>query len=151
MEQQFVIFNLAGEDYGLDIASVEGIIKPVEITRMPQAPKYVEGVINLRGAVVPVIDLRKRFNLPPGEMNRDTRIVNVYMNTTKVGMIVDGVSEVIRLPEDAIEPPPPMVSGVDMSFIRGIAKLDDRLVTILDLNRILSNEEQTSIAGLAGE
>jgi purine-binding chemotaxis protein CheW len=145
VEQQFVIFNLAGEDYGLEIASVEGIIKLQPITRMPRTPEFVEGVINLRGTVVPVIDLRKRFNFPPVEKTKDTRIVNVYMNKTKIGMIVDGVSEVIRLPEEAIEPPPPMVSGVDMSFIRGIAHAENRLITLLDLSRIMDMEEQSMI------
>lgn len=145
MEEQFVIFNLAKEYYGLDIASVEGIIKLQTITKMPKSPEYVEGVINLRGTVVPVIDLRKRFGLPQIEMTKDTRIVNVYMGKTKVGMIVDAVSEVIRVPEDAIEPPPSMVAGVDISFIKGIAKLDDRLVTLLDLNRILSRDEQNAM------
>jgi purine-binding chemotaxis protein CheW len=148
VEQQFVIFNLGGEDYGLEISSVEGIIKMQPITRMPKTPDYVEGVINLRGMVVPVIDLRKRFNLPSSEATKDTRIVNVYVNKTKVGMIVDGVSEVVRLPDEAVEPPPAMVSGVDITFIRGIAKLDDRLITLLDLNRILSTEEQSAIESI---
>jgi purine-binding chemotaxis protein CheW len=149
LEQQFVIFSLADEHYGLDIASVEGIIKQQAITKMPRTPDYVEGVINLRGMVVPVINLRKRFGLLQIERTNETRIVNVYMGKTKVGMVVDSVSEVIRVPEDAIEPPPPMVSGVDASFIRGIAKLEDRLVTLLDLNRILSQAEQAAVEQIA--
>jgi purine-binding chemotaxis protein CheW len=142
MEQQLVVFELANEQYGLDISTVEGIIKMQAITRMPQAPVFVEGVTNLRGTVVPVIDLRKRFGLQALEHTRDTRIVVVFMNKTKIGMIVDGVSEVLRIPEESIEPTPPMVSNVNSAYIRGIAKLENRLVTLLDLTKVLSLEEQ---------
>jgi purine-binding chemotaxis protein CheW len=145
MEQQLVVFELANEHYGLDISAVEGIIKMQAITKMPQAPSFVEGVTNLRGTVVPVIDLRKRFGLPTLEHTKDTRIVNVYMDKTKIGMIVDGVSEVLRIPEESIEPTPPMVSNVNTAFIRGIAKLDNRLVTLLDLSKVLSLEEQVAL------
>lgn len=146
MEQQLVVFELANEHYGLDISAVEGIIKMQAITKMPQAPAFVEGVTNLRGTVVPVIDLRKRFSLPVLEHTKDTRIVVVYMEKTKIGMIVDGVSEVLRIPEESIEPTPPMVSTVNTAFIRGIAKLDGRLVTLLDLTKVLSYEEQSNLS-----
>ncbi len=145
MEQQLVVFELANEHYGLDISAVEGIIKMQAITKMPQAPSFVEGVTNLRGTVVPVIDLRKRFALPSLDQTKDTRIVVVYMEKTKIGMIVDGVSEVLRIPEESIEPTPPMVSTVNTAFIRGIAKLDNRLVTLLDLTKVLSLEEQVAL------
>jgi len=150
MEQQLVVFELASEHYGLDISAVEGIIKMQAITKMPQAPVFVEGVTNLRGTVVPVIDLRKRFSLPSLEHTKDTRIVVVYMEKTKIGMIVDGVSEVLRIPEESIEPTPPMVSNVNTAFIRGIAKLDGRLVTLLDLSKVLSLEEQAVLLKAAG-
>lgn len=146
MEQQLVVFELAGENYGIDISAVEGIIKMQPITKMPQAPMFVEGIINLRGVVVPVIDLRKRFGLTTLEHTADTRIVNVFMGKSKIGMIVDGVSEVLRIPEEAIESTPPMISTVNTSFIRGIAKLDNRLVTLLDLDKILSAEEQAVLS-----
>lgn len=148
MEQQLVVFELANEHYGLDISAVEGIIKMQAITKMPQAPSFVEGVTNLRGTVVPVIDLRKRFMLPAMEHTKDTRIVVVYMEKTKIGMIVDGVSEVLRIPEEAIEPTPPMVSTVNTAFIRGIAKLEGRLVTLLDLSKVLTSDEQVSLGRL---
>jgi purine-binding chemotaxis protein CheW len=128
---------------------VEGIIKMQAITKMPQAPAFVEGVTNLRGTVVPVIDFRKRFSLPVLEHTKDTRIVVVYMEKTKIGMIVDGVSEVLRIPEESIEPTPPMVSTVNTAFIRGIAKLEGRLVTLLDLTRVLSYDEQTNLTKIA--
>lgn len=145
MEQQLVVFELANEHYGLDISAVEGIIKMQAITKMPQAPAFVEGVTNLRGTVVPVLDLRKRFGLPVMDHTKDTRIVVVYMDKTKIGMIVDGVSEVLRIPEESIEPTPPMVSNVNTAFIRGIAKLDNRLVTLLDLSKVLSLDEQAAL------
>ncbi len=142
MEQQLVVFELASEHYGLDIAGVEGIIKMQTITAVPHAPAFVEGVTNLRGSVVPVIDLRKRFGLPPEEESKNTRIVVVYMDQTKIGMVVDAVSEVLRVSDDSIEPPPPMVTTVNSQFIKGIAKLEGRLVILLDLSKVLSVEEK---------
>jgi purine-binding chemotaxis protein CheW len=149
MEEQLVIFELGNENYGLDISTVEGIIKIQEITKMPKAPEFVEGVTNLRGMVVPVLDLRKRFGLPVFENTRETRIVIVYIGKIKVGMIVDGVSEVIRVQEDAIEPTPPMVSSVNTAFIRGIAKVNDKLVTLLDLSQVLDLKEITAVSKIA--
>lgn len=148
MEQQLVVFELADEFYGMDIAAVEGIIKMQAITRLPHAPAFVEGVTNLRGAVVPVIDLRRRFGLAAEAATKNTRIVVVYMDQTKIGMIVDGVSEVLRVSDESIEPPPPMVTTVDSAFIKGIAKLEDRLVIVLDLSRVLSTEERMSLQGM---
>jgi purine-binding chemotaxis protein CheW len=148
MEQQIVVFELANEHYGLDIAAVEGIIKMQSITKMPQAPHYVQGITNLRGVVVPVIDLRKRFGLDAQEATKNTRIVVVYMNKLKVGMIVDAVSQVLRIQDETIEPPPPMVTTVNSAFIKGIAKLEGQLVILLDLSKVLSLEEKESLIGM---
>jgi purine-binding chemotaxis protein CheW len=148
MEHQIVVFELAKEHYGLDIAAVEGIIKMQTITSMPQAPDYVQGITNLRGVVVPVIDLRKRFGLPALDWTRDTRIVVVYMNQIKVGMIVDGVSQVLRITDDAIEPPPPMVTSNHSAFIKGIAKLEGQLIILLDLTKVLSIEEKETLTSI---
>lgn len=145
VDQQLVIFNLANEYYGIDIAAVDGIIKTQEITSVPNTPAFVEGVTNLRGSVLPVIDLRKRFGLPQVDATRDTRIVVVNMGHSKVGMIVDGVSEVLTIPEAAIEPTPPMVTTVDSAFIIGIAKVEERLIILVDLSKILDTEEQKSL------
>jgi purine-binding chemotaxis protein CheW len=148
MEYQLVVFELANEHYGLDISAVEGIIKMQEITKMPKCPSFVEGVTNLRGTVVPVIDLRTRFGIPKKEHDKDTRIVNVYIDNTKIGMVVDGVSEVLRVPEEAIENTPPMVNTVNTAFIRGIAKLEGRLVTLLDLSKVVSMEEKEALTAI---
>jgi len=142
MESQLVVFELENEAYGVDIAVVEGIIKMQEITRLPRAPHFMEGITNLRGAVVPVIDLRKRFGLPPQEPTRDTRIVIANMNGAQVGLIVDAVSQVIRVPQDAIEPPPQLTMTVNSAFIKSVAKLEKRLVILLDLDKVLSAEEK---------
>ena len=150
MEYQLVLFDLANEHYGVDIATVEGIIKLQSITAVPRAPAFVEGVTNLRGEVLPVIDLRKRFGLGADEKRgKDTRIIVVVMGGKKVGMVVDAVSEVLRVSDTAIEPPSPIVTTVDSVFIRGIAKIGDRLVILLDLGQILTHEEKGTLQTLA--
>jgi purine-binding chemotaxis protein CheW len=148
MENQLVVFDLAKEHYGVDIGAVEGIIKMQEITAVPRAPHFVEGVTNLRGEVLPVIDLCKRFGLSPGADTKETRIVVIDTHGTKVGMIVDVVSEVLRVSEEAIEPLASIATTVDSALIRGIAKVDDRLIILLDLDKVLSAEEQNQMSQL---
>ena len=148
MERQLVVYELAGEYYGVDITAVESIIKKQAITAVPHAPAFVEGVTNLRGTVLPVIDLRKRFGLAATEANRDTRIVVVDVDGTKVGMVVDGVSEVLRVPDDAIVPPSPMVVTAASAFVTGIAKVGERLVILVDLGKVLSVTEVSSLESL---
>jgi purine-binding chemotaxis protein CheW len=148
MENQLVIFKLANEYYGVDIAAVESIIKMQAITSVPRAPKFVEGVTNLRGTVLPVIDLRTRFGLSAEDISNDTRIVVVEVGGSIVGMIVDAVSEVLRVASDAIEPPSPLVVTIDSSFITGIAKVADRLIILLDLSKVFSMQEQTRLQEL---
>ncbi len=149
MENQLVVFDLANEHYGVEIGAVESIIKMQEITVVPRAPRFVEGVTNLRGAILPVIDLRKRFGLPAGEATKETRIVVTGMAGITAGMVVDGVSEVLRVPEEAIEPPSPLVMTVDSAFITGIAKVDERLVILLDLGKVLSLEELADLSTMS--
>jgi purine-binding chemotaxis protein CheW len=148
MEQQMVVFELADEFYGVDISGVESIIRLQGITAVPQAPDFVEGVTNLRGTVLPVIDLRRRFSLPPSDPSGDTRIVVVDVEGSKVGMIVDAVSEVLRLPAESIEPPSPLVVTINSAFITGIAKLENRLVILIDLSRVLSVDEKAELQGV---
>ncbi|HHX43197.1 MAG TPA: chemotaxis protein CheW [Chloroflexi bacterium] len=150
-EEQVVVFALAQERYGLDISRVQGIIKMPEVTRVPRAAAFVEGVINLRGEIVPIIDLRKRFGLLEHEIGVDTRIINVEMGDHLVGLIVDAVEEVLNIPTDVIEPPPDLVTTVDSAYLRGIAKLDERLVILLDLDRVLSVAEQQALSRVAAE
>lgn len=148
MERQLVVFEIGEENYGVEISAVESIIKMQELTRVPRSPSFVEGVTNLRGVVLPVIDLRKRFSIPAVEATKETRIVVIHMAEMKVGMVVDSVSEVLTISDEIIEPTPAMVSSVDTAFIVGIAKVDERLVILLDLERVLSLEEQSSLMAL---
>src|SRR5512147_1018792 len=136
-ELQLVSFNIGSEEFGVDILKVQEINRMVEITRVPQAPHYVEGVINLRGKVIPIVDLRKRFNLQMKEYDKNTRIVVVDIGGTIMGMIVDAVSEVLRLPASTIEAPPEIVTGVNSEYIKGVAKLSDRLLIFLDLSKVI--------------
>ncbi|PWH12797.1 MAG: hypothetical protein DDG59_15335 [Anaerolineae bacterium] len=138
---QLVIFTLAGESFGLPIERVESIIKPQAITVVPHARPYVVGVTNLRGTVLPVIDLRRRFRLAAMQESDEQRIVVVLFNDEKIGLMVDSVSQVLRLPRTAIEPPPPIVTAfVQSAFVTGIAKVDERLVILLDLEKVLLPE-----------
>ena len=146
MEQQLVVFDLAGESYGINIAAVESIIKIQSITQLPQAPRYVKGVTNLRGTVLPVIDLRIRFGLEAQEVNRQTRIIIVTMGDLKVGVVVDGVSEVLRVQDDTIEGLPAMVSTVNSAFLKGIVRLENRLIILLELGKVLDFDEQKELA-----
>ncbi len=142
---QYVSFLLSEEEYGIDILRVQEIIRFAELTRIPQSPPFIEGVLNLRGKVVPVMDLRTRFSLPKGERDRSTRIIVVDVFNKVMGMIVDAVSEVLQIEEEQIAPPPPMGASIDSEYIRGMAKIDDRLMILLDVDKILSTEELASL------
>lgn len=138
MDQQVVVFQLAGESYGVDIARVQEIKAMSPITAVPRAPEFVEGVINLRGQITPVVNLHTRFGLEGREHTKETRIIVVNMDGDWVGLIVDSVSEVVRLAGDSIESPSDLVATVDSDFVRGIAKVnEERLIILLDLERML--------------
>jgi len=139
--EQLVVFRLASEFYGVDISAVNTIIRMQEITEIPQTPTFVEGVINLRGSIIPVIDLRKRFGLPVGETTKSSRIVVVEGAGQLIGMVVDAVAETLRLSSDAIEPPSPVIASVDAEYLRGVGKQENRLVILLDLDRVLTSRE----------
>ncbi len=142
---QLVSFKLREEEFAVDILQVQEIIRLQDITNVPNAPDFVEGVINLRGRVIPIIDLRKRFALERVEHSKSTRIIVVMIDNVTVGLIVDEVSEVLRIPEDTVEPPPPIVAGIESDYIKGVGKLEDRLLILLDLGKILSQKEKSSL------
>lgn len=146
MEKQLVIFELGNEQFGIDIESVEGINKILDITRVPQAPSCVEGIANLRGQIIPVVDLHKRFGLAEQEHTNETRIVVASMDGVKIGMVVSAVSEVLTIDDKVIEPPPPMMSNINSEYIVGVAKIDKRLVILLDLAKVLSADEKAQVA-----
>jgi len=141
-EEQLVIFQVANEVFGVDISTVQEIIRIQAITKIPKAPEFVEGVINLRGKVIPVIDLRERFGFEKTEETKSTRIVVIEVGEDTVGMIVDAVAEVLRLPVTAIEPPASIIEGVDSEYLRGIGKVDERLIILLDLEKVLTEMEK---------
>lgn len=144
--RQLVVFDLAGEEYAIDIQTVQEIIRYQNITKMPKTQEFVEGVINLRGRVIPVLDLRKRFNLELKEESAETRIVVVEVSNIVIGMIVDAVSQVLRMPESSIEPPSPIVANIDSDFILGVGKLEDQLIIMLDVEKILTGTEKDHLS-----
>lgn len=140
-ELQLVIFRLASEEYALPITKVQEINRLAPITQMPQTPPFVEGIINLRGRIIPVLDLRKRFQLAVNEHSEDSRIIIVEVGGQTVGVIVDAVAEVIRLGAAQVEPPPPSFM-LDAQYIQGIGKVDNRLLILLEIDRIITTEEE---------
>jgi len=139
--EQLVVMEIDHESFGVDIGAVNTIIRMQEITAIPRTPDFVEGVINLRGSIVPVIDLRKRLGVHVGETTKASRIVVVEAADQVIGMIVDAVAETLRLAHDAIEPPSPVVTTVDSAYVRGVGKQDNRLVILLDLAKVLTSKE----------
>lgn len=149
-EQQLVVFELASETYGTDIAYVQSIIQMQDITVVPGAPPFIEGVINLRGTVVPVVNLRTRFDLPSAENDEEEGvIVIVELDGEQIGMIVDKVTDVIEVAEEEIEPPSPLVAGIDTAYLRGIANLEERMVILFDVERIFVGDEQQTLKQVA--
>ncbi|HJA77889.1 chemotaxis protein CheW [uncultured Desulfovibrio sp.] len=145
---QLVTFSIGEEEFGVNILKVQEIIRTMEITKVPRAPDFVEGVINLRGKVIPIIDLRRRFGLAPRGHDKNTRIIVIEINNIIVGFVVDAVSEVLRIPASTVEPPPPVVAGVESDYVSGVGKLQDRLLIMLDLDRLLSSEDMEALSCL---
>lgn len=139
---KLVGFRLGEEEYGVDILKIKEIKLLMDITRVPKAPSFVEGVINLRGDIVPIIDLRKKLRLDTQELGEDSRIIIVEIDSKMCGVIVDGVSEVIEIEEGKILPPPTIVKGsIDAAYLKGVGKLGDRILILLDLDKILTTGE----------
>jgi purine-binding chemotaxis protein CheW len=148
-EFQVVICQLGDESYGLDIGSAYEIIRFQESTAVPTAPGYVDGVINLRGRIIPVMDMSSRFGLKRAETTKSTRIIVAGTAGMRVGLVVDAVTEVMMVSDDAVEPTPPVVSGMDSTYIRGIAKLSEQLVILLDLGALFSEYVATGVTQAA--
>jgi purine-binding chemotaxis protein CheW len=139
-EMQLVSFRLAQEEYGIEITNVQEIILMGEITRVPQTLPYIKGLINLRSTVIPIVDLRLRFGLPQQEMTDETRIMVVNVSGKTIGIVVDAVSEVLRVAQDQIAPSPPTVAGLEKEYLTGLIKFENRLLILLDINKILGEE-----------
>jgi purine-binding chemotaxis protein CheW len=145
---QLVSFRLAQEEFGIEITKVQEIILMGEITRVPQTPPYIKGLINLRSTVIPIVDLRCRFNLAEQEVSDETRIMVVNVAGKTIGIIVDAVSEVLRISGEQIAPPPPTVAGLGREYLTGLVRMEGRLLILLDIDKIL-NEEQTAAVDAA--
>jgi purine-binding chemotaxis protein CheW len=142
---QLVGFHVGGEEFGIDILRVQEIIRTQQLTRVPNSPEFMEGVMNLRGKIIPVIALRKRFGLEQAPPDKQNRIVVVEIQGTVLGFIVDAVSEVLRIPADTVEPPP-RLGLVEREYVSGVGKLSDRLLILLDADRLMSGSEEGVIA-----
>jgi purine-binding chemotaxis protein CheW len=138
--KEYVIFKLADESYGIDIDHVENIEKHLDITRVPYTKKYIKGVINLRGIIIPVIDVRTRFGLEAQEEDKDTRIMIVNQSELKVGLVVDASSEVLQINDSNIEPAP-RVTGTEDDYVSSIGKDNGRIIMLVDLEKVLEIEE----------
>jgi purine-binding chemotaxis protein CheW len=145
---QLVTFKLENEEFGVDILKVQEINRMVNITRIPNAPHFVEGVINLRGKIIPIVDLRKKLGFKSKEYDKSTRIIVVELDGLIIGFIVDSVSEVLRIPSNTIEPPPSMIAGIESEYIEGVGKLDDRLLILLELKKVFAISERKEIESI---
>ncbi len=151
-EIQLVVFQLGNEEYGVDVSQVKEIIRMQKITKVPRSPEFVEGVINLRGQLITVIDLRKRFNIAARDISDNTRIVVAEVKNNPVGMIVDSVSAVLRIPEKDIDPTPSAIATeIDADFLKGVGKVGERLIILLDLARVLTEGEVKEVKAIAKE
>jgi purine-binding chemotaxis protein CheW len=145
-EFQIVVCQLGDESYGLDIGSVYEIIRFQECTAVPAAPSHVDGVINLRGLIIPVMDMASRFGKGRTAPTKSTRIIVVGTAGMRVGLVVDAVTEVLMVADDAVEPTPAVASGFDSAYLRGIAKIGEELVILLDLNAMFDGSERIAVA-----
>ncbi len=151
---QLVTFQVGPEQYGLDINAITEVIRPLKITPLPRMPQFIEGVINLRGVIIPIVDLRKRFALR--EVRNDTRKMRILITKGAVpaagrggkellGLVVDGVQEVLHVPRKEIAPPPDVATGEEADFISGVGKVGEQLIIIVDIIRILSQQERSAL------
>ena len=145
---QLVSFKIGDEEFGIDILKVQEINRMFQITKVPNAPDFVDGVVNLRGRIIPVVDLRARLNMMRKEHDQKSRIIVVDLNKVTIGFIVDEVSEVLRISKDITEQPPSMVAGIETEYITAIAKMEDRLLILLDLEKIFNLEERNALSSV---
>lgn len=147
---QLAVFMLEDQPFAIDIMKIKQIIRPLKITRMPKSPAFMEGVINLRGVVIPVIDMRKRFGMPSRAGEKETKVIIASVERKIVGIIVDDVTEVIPVPRTEIQPPPRVIKGVESNYLHGVCRHRDEILMILNLDEILSADEKISLSELSG-
>ncbi len=142
---QLVSFKIGPEEFGIDILQVQEINKVTSVTKIPNSPSFIEGVLNLRGRVIPIIDLRLRLNLEKIAHTSNTRIIVVNVRSRTVGFIVDAVSEVLRIPDSIIEEPPLLITGINTEFISSVVKMEDRILILIDLEKIISLDNYNNV------
>ena len=145
--KQLISFTVGAEEYGLELLRVKEVIRMRQITWLPKTPTCVKGIINLRGDVIPIVDLRERFGLAAQEQTAMTRVIVVEVARRLVGMVVDSASQVVRIPADQFEPPPTVMGEASKDFITAVGKTGDKLIIMIDVDRILSTEEINQIDG----
>lgn len=150
-DQQFLTFNLAEEFYGVDILKVQEIKGYTNVTKIPNTPDYLKGVLNLRGTIVPIVDLRMKFGMGVTEPTSFTVVVVVNVRNRVMGFLVDAVSDVLDLNAKDIQPPPEMGNTVDITFVAGIGNSNDHLVTLLDIDRVLTDDEVKAVAKIPAD
>lgn len=144
-ELQLVVFKLDKEEYGVDIMQVQEISPFQKLTKVPNSPAFVDGIVNLRGDVIPVVSLKKKFNLAETEVTELTRLIVINNGSRRTGFVVDDASEVITITDKDIEEAPPMVVGADRKYIQGVGKVGQRILIILDLHKLLTEEEEIQL------
>lgn len=149
--QQLVKFNIDDEAFGIDIKQIFQILKPQEVFKVPNTPPFIEGLINLRGKVMTVFNLRKRFNLPEKENDDNTKILIIRMDDYLLGFTVDSVSEIVRVQEEDIVETPPTITDFDKRFLSGVAKVGEKLILLLDLQKILTPDEEEQVKEIVEE
>lgn len=148
--RKVIVFQLGEEEYAVSVQQVGSIERLIPITRVPQTADFVKGVINLRGVVTPVIDLRLRFGMEETDYNDSSRIIIVFVDNIEVGLVVDAANDVIDIPESKIEPAPEVIGTVDTKYIEGVAKLEDRLLILLNMQKVLTEEEMEELKSVEG-
>jgi purine-binding chemotaxis protein CheW len=149
--RQFISFAVGEEEYGLELLRVKEVIRVKGVTWLPKAPSFVKGIINLRGDVIPIVDLREKLGLEAGEATEATRVIVAEVDGRLIGMVVDSASQVVRMSADQIDPPPPVLTGFSQDFIAGVGKIGDRLLVLLNPSAILSVDERASLATIEPE
>ncbi len=147
-ERQYVIFKLAGDEFGVDIMHVKEISEHREASKVPNTPSFIEGIINYRGVVTPVINLSKKFNQNETKITNSTRIIIVYLKNKQTGFIVDDASQVLTINTKDIDDAPDLITSVEQKFISGIAKVDDRMIIILELEKVLNEKEKKELLSI---
>jgi len=146
--KQYVIFKVDNEDFGIEISQVSSIEKPLEIFKVPNTPEFIEGLVNLRGKVYTVFNLRKKFKLPYTGIDENSKIIIVNVNSTMAGFIVDEVKEILKVDDENIEETPTSISEANKKYLSGIAKVNEKIILLLELDKILTNEEEEAIEEL---